>query len=551
MKRARSFWTPLLVTMVTLVTACTSNQNPPTSTTNANTTETSSPVTTDKQQEPQVLKTNLLTEPPSVDPALAEESTSLTIVRAAFDGLTRNDSNGKLANAVAEKVDVSADLMTYTFRLRDSKWSNGDPVTAQDFEFAWKRALDPKTAAPLAYQLYYLKNAEKANRGEIGIDQIGVKAQDDRTLVVTLEKPTPYFLELTSYFTYYPVNKKVVSANPKWASEAATLIGNGPFKMETWNHKSKIELIKNEQYWDKESVSLDKIEFAIIGDENTALSMFENGDYNWLGSPLSFLPTDAIPALKSSGLLTSQPVAATYWYEFNTEQIPFTNAKIRKAFAYAINRGDIVTNITQTNEVPALALVPKSMSQKEDGYYKDNDVETAKALLQEGMKELGISKLPPITLSFNTAETHKKIAEAIQDQWKRTLGVEVKLENKEFKVFLEDMRQGKFQIGRLGWSASINDPIDFLQIFKDKNGGGNNSRWENAKYKELLNRSDIEQDANKRKQILIEAEAVLMDEMPIVPIYNYTMSWVKKDEVKGTIVNDLAKVDFKWVSIEK
>ncbi|MGO0061188.1 peptide ABC transporter substrate-binding protein [Brevibacillus fluminis] len=550
MKKRNHLLIGWFVMAIAIVTGCT-NPNQPTTggDGSAASSPVSTPTTTGTSQEPQILKTNLLSEPPSVDPALAEDVTSMAMVRAAFDGLTRKDKNGKLMNSVAERVDASKDMMTYTFKLRDTRWSNGDPVTAQDFEFAWKRALDPKTASPRANQLYFIKNGEKANRGEVGMDQVGVKAQDDKTLVVTLEKPTPYFLELTSDFIYYPVNQKVVSSNPKWAMEAATLIGNGPFKLETWNHKSNLVFVKNDQYWDKNSVTLEKLDFSIINDENTALSMFENGEFNWLGSPLSFLPVDAIPELKSAGKLTTQPVAATYWYEFNTEKPPFSNASIRKAFAYAINRQEIVDHITQTNEVPAFGLVPGSMTLKPDGYFTDNQEQTAKNMLEKGMKELGIKELPPITLSFNTAETHKKIAEAIQAQWKSVLGVEVKLENKEFKVFLEDLHQGNFQIGRLGSSASINDPIEFLKIFKDKNES-NMSRWENPRYKELLNRSDLEQDPEKRREILKEAESLLMDEMPIAPIYYYSMSWVKNDHVKGPIVDNLAKVDFKWVSIE-
>ncbi len=497
-----------------------------------------------------MLKLNLHSEPPTADPGLAEDSTSGAITRATFDGLTRTTEDGKPHESIAEKIEVSQDLLTYTFKIRDAKWSNGDPVTAHDFEFAWKRVLDPKTAANYAYQLYYIKNAEKANKGEAKLDDVGVKALDDKTLQVTLENPTPYFLELTAFYTYYPVNKKVVEANPKWAAEASTHVGNGPFKMESWEHKSKLVLVKNENYWDKDAVKLDRIEFSMVEDENTELSMYENGEIDWAGAPLSSLPTDAIPALKDSGKMTTQPIAGTYWYKFNTEKAPFNNVKIRKAFTYAINRQAIIDNVTQTNQQPAMGAVPPSMALKADGYFKDNDVETAKKLLEEGMKELGITKLPPITLSYNTSEGHKKIAEAIQDQWKKNLGVEVKLENKEWKVYLEDLHQGKFQIGRMGWLGDFNDPINFLELYKDKKGGNNDTNWENPKYKELLNKSALEQDPAKRKEILAQAEAILMEEMPIAPIYFYTQSYVKKDNIKGVILDGLGFVDYKWASIE-
>jgi len=499
---------------------------------------------------PKVLKLNLHTEPPTADPGIAEDTTSGAILRATFDGLTRTNEDGKPHESIAEKIEVSPDGLTYTFKLRDAKWSNGDPVTAHDFEFAWKRVLDPKTAANYAYQLYYVKNAEKANKGEAKLDDVGVKALDDKTLEVKLENPTPYFLELTAFYTYYPVNKKVVEADPKWANDAKTHVGNGPFKLESWEHKSKLVLVKNDNYWDKDAVKLDRIEFSMVEDENTELSMFENGELDWAGQPLSNLPIDAIPALKDSGTLKTQPIAGTYWYKFNVEQAPFNNVKIRKAFTYALNRQAIIDNVTQTNQQPAMGAVPPSMSLKPDGYFKDNDVETAKKLLEEGMKELGITKLPPITLSYNTSENHKKIAEAIQDQWKKAFGVEVKLENKEWKVYLEDMHQGKFQIGRMGWLGDFNDPINFLELYKDKDGGNNDTRWENPKYKELLNKSALETDPEKRKAILAEAEAILMDEMPIAPIYFYTQSWVQNENVKGVIMDGLGFVDYKWATIE-
>ena len=499
---------------------------------------------------PKVLRMNMHSEPPTADPALAEDSTSGALLRATFDGLTRINEDGKPHESVAEKIDVSEDGLTYTFHLRDSKWSNGDAVTAKDFEYAWKRALDPKLGSTYAYQLYYLKNAEEYNMGKAKADDVGVKAQDDKTLVVTLKNPTPFFLELTAFYTYFPVNQKVVESDAKWAGEAKSHVGNGPFKIDTWEHKSKIVLAKNDNYWDKDAVKLDKIDFSMVEDENTELSMFDNGDLDWAGAPMSALPTDAVPSLKDSGKMKTHAIAGTYMYKFNTEKAPFNNAKIRKAFAYAIDRKSIIDNVTQTNQEPAMGLVPPTMAVATSPYFKDNDAETAKKLLEEGMKEEGITKMPTLTLSFNTSEGHKKIAEAIQDQWKKVLGVDVKLENKEWKVFLDDMHQGKFQIARSSWTGDYNDPYTFLDLFKLKKGSNNDTNWENPKYQELLNKSALEKDPEKRKQILAEAEAIFMDEMPAAPIYYYTHSYVKSDKVKGVVLDGLGFVDWKWADIQ-
>ncbi|RNB83514.1 peptide ABC transporter substrate-binding protein [Brevibacillus panacihumi] len=497
----------------------------------------------------QLFRANLTSEPSTADPGLAKDATSGAVVRATFDGLTRLDANSKPMNSVASDVKLSDDNLVYTFTLRESKWSNGDPVTAHDFEFAWKRVLDPQFGAEYAYQLYYIKNAEKVHKGEVSADELGVKALDDHTLEVTLENPTPFFLQLTAFYTYFPVNKKVAEADPKWAMEAATHVSNGPFKMTAWEHKSKIILEKNENYWDKDVVKLDKIEFAMIEDDNTALSMFENGELDWAGQPLGGLPVDAVPALKESGKLVIHPKATMYWYKINTTKGPLANVKIRKALSLAVNRQEIVDNITQVGQVPTMGMLPQSMILKKEGYFKDNDVETAKQLLAEGLQELNLSQLPTITLSYNTTDRHKKIAEAIQDQWKKSLGIDVKLMNKEFKVHLDDMHQLNYEIARIGWNADFNDPINYLEMFRDQNTGNNDTGWENERYKELLKQSALENDPEKRNQILAEAEAIFMEDMPLIPLFTDVDIWVQNDKVKGVQVDGLGFIDLKWAEI--
>ncbi|MGC5328507.1 peptide ABC transporter substrate-binding protein [Brevibacillus sp. SYSU BS000544] len=499
---------------------------------------------------PQELRVNIAAEPSTVDPGLAEDIPSMSVARAAFDGLLRIGTDGKLHEAVAEKYEVSPDLLTYTFHLRDTKWSNGDPVTAQDFEFAWKRVLNPETASGYAYQMYYLKNGEKANAKEVSLDEVGVKATDDKTLVVTLQNPSPFFPELIASVTYFPVNKKVVESNPKWASEAATYVGNGPFVIDKWEHKSQIVWKKNDTYWDKDSVKLSKMTYNMIEDANTELSMFEAGELDWAGSPLGELPGDAMQSLKDSGKLNSQATAGTEIFVFNTTKVPFTNKNVRKAFAYAIDRKALTENVVTYKGTPALGYLPPSMALNKDGYFKDADVETAKKLLAQGMQELGLKELPPLEVLYNTSEKNTRMSQAIQDQWRKSLGVEVTLKNQENKVKREQMKQGNFIIGRGSWIGDFNDPINFLELYRDL-GGNNNAAWTNAEFKDLLVKSATEADTAKRTELLKKADEIFHDEMPIIPLYYYTYAWAKGDGVKDVVIDALGFIDFKYASNEK
>lgn len=506
-------------------------------------------------QPEQVLRLNNFTEPLSLHPGLISDVWSSNVIFQTFEGLTRIDDKGVPQPAMAEEIKASDDLLTYTFTMRDNaKWSNGDPVTAHDFENAWKWALDSKNGSQYAYQLFYIKNAEAAFAGKVKPEEIGVKATDDKTLVVQLENPTPFFLELTAFYSYFPLNTKVVKDNPDWAKEAGpAYTSNGPFKLAAWEHKNKLTLTKNEHYWDADAVKLTKIEMNMINDANTELSMLEGGDLDWAGAPTGNLPLDAMPTLKEKGLLVITPKAGTYWYEFNTEQKPFHNKKIRQAFSYAIIRKDIVENITQGGELVATAVVPPTMfAENEQGLFTDNDMEKAKQLLAEGMKEEGyanVNQLPPITLSYNTEEAQTKIAQAVQDMWQKNLGVHVKLENQEWNVYYENVKNGKFQVARMGWTGDFNDPINFLEIFRTKEGN-NHTRWENRQYADLLAASAKEKDAAKRKAILQEAEKILVDEMPVIPFYFKSTVYAQNPKLKGVVISGLGNAQYKWAYFE-
>ncbi|MGD8190142.1 peptide ABC transporter substrate-binding protein [Brevibacillus ginsengisoli] len=493
------------------------------------------------------LSLSLQHDPITLDPSLVEDTTSGSLVRALFDGLTRRGLDGLPHEAVAKSIAISRDNLTYTFTLRDSKWSNGDPVTAGDFEYAWKRVIDPNSASNYAYQMFCIRNAELAHKGLVKMESVGIHALNDHILQVQLAYPTPYFLELTSLFTYYPVHPSTKS-NPEWGLDVSSHISNGPFKLKEWKQQHQLTLEKNPYYWDQQTVKLQELHFSLNNSPQTEMSMFERGELDWAGAPLGELPLESLNRLKSSGKLLTYPIAGTYWYKFNVDQPPFQNAKIRKAFAYAINRQAICTDLA-VGKTPAMGVVPPSMSLQPAGYFHDHDVTLAKQLLKEGMKELGISTLPPITLSYNTSDTHKKIAVAIQKQWKDNLGVTVLLRDEDWPTYVANLHEGHFQIGRMGWLADYHDPMNFLELFKEQTLVNNDTHWENPEFKQLLNQSSRERNPLKRKELLARSESILMDEMPVLPIFFYTNSYVKNERIQNVLLDGLGYIDWKWANI--
>ena len=503
----------------------------------------------------QDLRLNINTEPPTLHPGLAEDSTSGSVLRQVFEGLSRINLEGEAELAAAEDVKISEDQKTYTFTLRDAKWSNGDLVTAKDFEYAWKWALDPANNSAYAYQLYYLEGGQAFNEGTGTADAVGVKAIDDKTLEVKLVNPTPFFLELTAFYTYLPINSKIAEANPDWANDAGeNYTTNGPFKLTEWSHSEKIVLEKNADYWDADTVKLNTITMIMVNDPNTELSMFDSGELDWAGMPTGNLPQDALQTLKDADRLHTESIAGIYNYKLNTTVAPFNNANIRKAFALSINRQELIDNVTQGGQMPAMAIVPPTMfPENEKGYFKDNDVEKAKEYLQKGLKELGlkdVSELPAIGLSFNTDEGHQKIAQAVQDMWKKNLGVEVTLDNSEWKVYIDKVQSLDYNIARMGWLGDFNDAINFLEMYYAADGGNNDTGWENKEFQALLDQSSTEADAAKRQELLKQAEAIFMEEMPVIPVYFYTNNWVQADNLKDVAVSGLGDVQFKWAYFE-
>jgi len=512
----------------------------------------STPSNTAKQSE-KVLRYSAGAEPRTLDPRKSTGTPDTTIEAQLFEGLTALDAKETAVPAVAERWDVSADGLKYTFYLRsNAKWSNGDAVTAHDFVYSWTTALSPDLASEYAYQLYYIKNGEAFNKGQVKAEDLGIKALDDRTLEVTLENPTAYFLTLLAFHTYYPVHKKTVEANSNWATDVKTMISNGPFAITNWVHNSKIEFIKNVHYWDAGKVKLTKLEFFLTDSSTTELAMFDNGQIDIGDNP----PTTEFSRLKKENKLVIKPFLGTYFYSFNVTSPPFDNIKVRKAFSLAINREAIINNITKGEQKAALSWIPPGLQDSKaadfrqigGNFLKDNDIETAKQLLAEAGYPGG-KGLPPITLIYNTNEMHKAIAEAVQEMWKKQLGVTVVLANQEWKVFLDNRHKGFYQIARNGWIGDYADPMTFLDMFMS-DSGNNEAQYKNPEYDKLVAFAKSTGDLALRQKALHDAEKLLFDDAVFAPIYFYTRPSVIKPGVKGYIRSVLGTLYFKEAYIE-
>ncbi|MDR3565461.1 MAG: peptide ABC transporter substrate-binding protein [Negativicutes bacterium] len=493
-------------------------------------------------------------EPETLDPRKSTGSPEANIEEQIFEGLTTLNAKDLPVPAVAEKWEVSADGLRYTFFLRgDAKWSNGDPVTAEDFEYAWKSALSPELGSKYAYQLFYLKNGEAYNKGEAPASAVGVRAVNPRTLEITLEEPTTYFLSLTAFHTYYPVHKSTAQTNEKWAADPKTFIGNGPFKVVSWAHNSKIEFAKNDFYWDAAKVKMTKMEFFLNDNANTELDMFENNQIDMGGNP----PVAEFPRLLREGKLKVYPYIGTYFYSFNVTKPPFDNPLVRRAFALAIDREAIIKNITRGEQKAALAWVPFGLPDaksdddfriKGGDFFKDNDSSAAQKLLADAGYPGGRG-LPPVTLIYNTSEGHKAIAEAIQEMWKKNLGVSVTLANQEWKVFLSTRSKGDYQVARHGWIGDYADPMTFIDMFVS-DGGNNDAQYKNPAYDRLVRLAKTTNDPAARMQAMHDAEKILMEDGVIAPIYFYTNAILAKPNVKGYIRSVLGQLYFKEAYIE-
>ncbi|KOO48924.1 peptide ABC transporter substrate-binding protein [Viridibacillus arvi] len=501
----------------------------------------------------QEIVVNASSEPPAIDPAKATDTTSGWVLDHIFEGLYTRDKDGKPVLGAAKDVKTSDDGKTYTFTLRDdAKWSDGSQVTAGDFEYAWKRVLNPETGSAFSFYLYYIKGAEEYNKGKGKVENVGVTAVDDKTLEVELNAPLGYFDSLLTLWTFYPVQQKLVESNDNWAADANTYISNGPFKMTEWKHESNVVIEKNNEYYDKDVVKLDKVTFKIVNEATTYYQMFKTGELDLI----STLPSDVLATEKDNEDYREEPYYGTYMYMFNVKKEPFTNAKVRKAFAMSIDRKALTENVTLGGETPAYAMVPEGAEtpegdfRKVGGDYFEENATEAKKLLAEGMAEEGWSKLPEVTLLYNTAENHKKIAEAVQEMIDQNLGVKLKLSNQEWGTYLETTKQGNFQMARMGWIGIFVDPVVNLDYYLG-DSPNNRTGWVNKEYDSIIAKSKVEQDVNKRYELLHQAEKILMTDMPFMPVNFYKYNYLTNPDFENIAYYVNRYPQFKWAEKTK
>lgn len=507
-----------------------------------------------KETDGACLKINFQFEPLSLDPRYGFDSKSQTIIKSLFEGLTRMGLDGNIHPAMAESITISEDQKIYDFTLRDCFWTNGLPVTATDFAYTWKSVLSSHSACPLADLFYPIKNARKAKENAECLNEVGIYVIDDKTLRVELEHPAPYFLHLLSNPLFFAVCQKVDLIDPEWSRKTEQgFVCNGPFILKTWQSEQQMVLEKNMAYHDQKAVQLAHIHISFVKDPYTSLLMFEKGEIDWMGEPFCKIPLEALPALIATHQLRIRPYAGLYWLECNTERFPLNSPNIRKALAFAIDRKSLVDYVLIGQKV-AFSVVPEMMCVlKEEEYFLGDDLQKAKEYFELGLKELGITReqFPSIKLSYSTIPGYRAVAEALQQQWENRLGIQVDLECFfEWGVYLSNFSKRDYQIAQIGWTSFYNDPIYNLQVFRYRSNVNNWTSWENGAFQALLNKADYETSPLARDAYLREAEKILIDEMPIIPLSYQTCKYIKKDNVKNLLVSDLGEVDFKWTSVQ-
>ena len=504
----------------------------------------------------QVLHLGNGTEPAELDPHIITGIPEHNIVSALLEGLVSPDPKDLSPRpGAAERWEISPDGTVYTFHLRkNGKWSNGEPLTARDFVETYKRILTPSLGSEYGYMLFPIKNAEEFSTGKLkDFSKVGVKALDDLTLQLTLHSSTPYFLSLLAcHYSSWPVPVPTIAKYGPVYERGNTWtrpghhVGNGPFILDTWKVNQLIILKKNPYYWDAEHVKLNAIYFHPIENNNSEERMFRTG----LLHKTETLPSTKIEVYRKKWpeVLSIDAYLGTYFYRFNVTKPPLDNVKLRRALAMAIDREAIVKSVAKGGQLPANNFTPPNTGGYTARARIPTDFAAAKKLLAEAGYPEG-KGLPTLEILYNTNEAHKSIAEAIQQMWKQNLGVEARLVNQEWKVYLDSQHRLNFQICRSAWIGDYVDANSFLDMFVT-GGGNNDTGWSNAEYDRLVKEAGRTSDAAKRLEIFQRVEEILMAEAPIIPLYFYTRVHLLHPSVKGWESNVLDQHPYKYVYLE-
>ena len=495
------------------------------------------------------------TEPQSLDPHIATGVPEHHIISSLMEGLVHKDGETlEPRPGVAKSWDISADGRVYTFYLRqDARWSNGDLHNAHDYVWSWWRALQPALGNLYAYMYFPIANAKAYYDGEISdFSQVGVKALDDYVLQVTLTEPIPYFLQLLDHYSTYPVHRATIEKfgtadqrGTRWTFEG-NIVGNGAFQLKEWKINRRITVERNPHYWNAENVRLNQVVFYPTENVTTEERMFRAGQLHYSG-----IPSDKIQAYSQSDdpSLRIQPYLGVYFYRLNVDKPQLSDKRVRRALGMTINRDQLVSQITKGGQIPAYAITPPGTM----GYYPESDLtfdpEGAKKLLAEAGYPNG-EGFPTTEILYNTSEGHRKIAVALQQMWKKHLNIDVILLNQEWKVYLDTVSNHHYEIARAGWIGDYVDPNNFLDMFLC-NGGNNRTRWCNPEYDQIiLQQVPKAKTHQQRLELFQKAETILLDEMPVIPIYIYTSNNLVHSTVKNFGRNILNQANYREMYLE-
>jgi oligopeptide transport system substrate-binding protein len=499
-----------------------------------------------------VLRIANMGEPETLDPHKTSTVVESDILRNLFEGLVVLDPSGNVAPGVAESYAASENGLTYTFTLRDNaRWSNGEPVTADDFVYSLRRIEDPKTRSQYAEVLYPVKNAQEVNTGRAALTELGVTAPDARTVAITLKAPTPYFLQLLTHQTALPVNgKEIARLGDDWL-KPGKLVSNGAYMLDDVKPNAHIRLVKNPHYWDAAKVTIDAVVFDPSEDRAAVLKRYRAGEFDVLYGDV---PNDQLGWLRQNmpRELHIAPYAGIYYYTLNTSKPPFNDKRIRVALGMAINREILVEKITTAGELPAYGFVPDGTA----GYtprrvsWQRMAQAEREAAASRLMTEAGYGPGRPlqVQLAYNTSQNHKRIAVALAAMWKK-IDVNVELVNTEGKVHFSNLRIGNFQMGRAGWIADYNDAQNYLFLAQTSTKQQNYSRFSNPEYDRLMDEASVTGDADRRAALLEQAEGILLEEMPVIPIYFYVSKNLVSPKVTGWRDNPLNAVYVRNLSL--